>query len=144
MADSAEAGYGNGNGARGHRPMPAETQRLGRTTGVPKTSQRRLPHSFSRFIRAPKELRGGPGRNTFRKKRVTNPNAMLSRSWKLRGWAVNLRAEAIDLTNSPHFVELTDRNFSQINNTLTGRRAFGFQLRLWAAHTRPGRLLQPA
>ena len=62
-------------------------------------------------------------------------NASLGRSWKLpHDREMNLRAEAIDLFNTPQFAEpgtsLTLPNFGQISNTLNDGRTFRFQLGL--------------
>jgi hypothetical protein len=59
----------------------------------------------------------------------------LARTWTLaRELQMTLRAESINLTNTPQFAEpgssLAAPNFGQINNTLNDGRAFRFLLRL--------------
>jgi hypothetical protein len=108
---------------------------LGRTIGHPDDSVRLLPKSAFRYIDAPEEMKGNLGRNTFRKGRIGNINVGLWKSWPLStDWQVMLRAEAINLTNTPQFAEpgsaLANPNFAQINNTLNDGRTFRFVLRL--------------
>ncbi len=83
----------------------------------------------------PTDPRGNLGRNTFRKGAIRNVNAALSRSWTLRGEArLTLRAESINLFNTPQFAEpgrdLASGNFGQITNTLNDGRAFRFQAQI--------------
>ena len=128
-------GFGNVDGTVGDRPMLLDPSILGRTIGNPDTSQQLLPRSAFRYINAPTELAGNLGRNVFRRGRIANINASLSRDWKLaRDWQMNLRAESINFLNTPQFAEpgfsLTSPNFGQITNTLNDGRTFRFQLRL--------------
>ena len=79
-------------------------------------------------------MSGNLGRNTFRKGRIANVNAALSRTWRLQAnWQMTFRAEVINLTNTPQFdepgLELTNPNFGQINNTLNDGRTVRFHLR---------------
>ena len=74
--------------------------------GHPDESVALLPRSAFRYINAPEELKGNLGRNTFRKGRIGNINAGLWKSWPLStDWQIMLRAEAINLTNTPQFAE---------------------------------------
>ena len=128
-------GFGNVDGTVGDRPMLLDPTILGRTIGNPDTSQQLLPRSAFRYINAPTELAGNLGRNVFRRGKIANVNASLSRDWKLaRDWQLNFRAESINFFNTPQFAEpgfsLTSPNFGQITNTLNDGRTFRFQLRL--------------
>lgn len=128
-------GFGNVDGTVGDRPYLLDPTILGRTIGNPDTSRQLLPRSAFRFINAPTELSGNLGRNVFRRGKIANINASLSRTWKLpRDWQATLRAESINFLNTPQFAEpgfsLTGTNFGQITNTLNDGRTFRFQLRL--------------
>lgn len=128
-------GFGNVDGSSGDRPSILAPSLLGRIVGNPDTSMRLLPRSAFRYMNAPLEMAGNLGRNTFRKGKIANLNASLGRSWALpRDWSVTLRAEAINLSNTPQFAEpglsLTSANFGQITNTLNDGRTFRFMLRL--------------
>jgi hypothetical protein len=128
-------GFGNVDGSNGDRPNVLDPAVLGRIVGNPDTSQVLLPRSAFAYMRAPLEMRGNLGRNTFRKGKIANLNAALSRTWALaHDWNVTLRAEANNLTNTPQFAEpgrsLTSPNFGQITNTLNDGRTFRFLLRL--------------
>ena len=107
---------------------------LGRSIDNPDTSVESLPASAFSFI-APEERAGSLGRNTFRKDGIRNVNAALSRRWSLRGDTVlELRAESINLFNTPQFAEpgrsVADPNFGRITNTLNDGRTFRFRLQL--------------
>lgn len=133
-AGSDALGFGNLDGVNGDRPMLMDPSVLGRIVGDPDTAPLLLPRSAFRYMRAPEELRGNLGRNTFRKGKIANVNAALARSWALAGdWSLTFRAESINLTNTPQFAEpgrsLTSPNFGQITNTLNDGRAFRFALR---------------
>ena len=100
----------------------------------PCISRQRLPASAFAYIE-PTERAGTLGRNTFRKDGVWNVNVGLSRRWALGGEkSLVLRAESINLLNSPQFAEpgreLTSPNFGQITNTLNDGRTFRFLLLL--------------
>jgi hypothetical protein len=134
-AGSDGPGFGNVDGSEGDRPNVVDPSVLGRTIGNPDTSVRLLPRSAFRFIRAPLEMAGNLGRNTFRKGKIANLNASLGRTWTLpQDWNMTIRAEAINLSNTPQFAEpglsLTAPNFGQITNTLNDGRTFRFLLRL--------------
>lgn len=135
--DSGSDGLGVGNldGAFGDRPNIVDPSILGRTIGNPDTSTQLLPRSAFAFMNAPAQMAGNLGRNTFRKGKIANVNASMSRSWRVRGdWTVMLRAESINLFNTPQFadpgVSVSASNFAQITNTLNDGRAFKFTIRL--------------
>ncbi len=127
-------GFGNVDGNGGDRPNLLDPSILGRTVGDPDTSRSRLPKSAFAFMQ-PADARGNLGRNTFRKGGIANVNAALARTWALRREArLTLRAESINLFNTPQFaepgVDLVSPNFGQITNTLNDGRTFRFQLQL--------------
>ncbi|MDE0625675.1 MAG: TonB-dependent receptor [Bryobacterales bacterium] len=134
-AGSDGPGFGNIDGRLGDRPTVVDSSVLGRVIGSPDTSESLLPRSAFRFMNAPAEQAGSLGRNTFRKGKIANVNASLSRRFPIRSeWSMELRAETINLLNTPQFAEpgmsLTSPNFGQINNTLNDGRTFRFQLKL--------------
>ena len=137
QAGSDGPGFGNVDGRRGDRPMLLDPSVLGRIVGSPDSSESLLPRSAFRFINAPAEQAGNLGRNTFRKGKIANVNASLARRFPVGSErTLELRAEAINLLNTPQFAEpgyfLASPNFGQINNTLNDGRTFRFQLRfLW-------------
>lgn len=127
-------GFGNLDGRLGDRPMLLDPSVLGRVVGSPDTSESLLPRSAFRFINAPAEQAGDLGRNTFRKGKIANVNASLSRRFAMGSeWTMELRAESINFFNTPQFAEpgkyLATLNFSQINNTLNDGRTFRFQIK---------------
>ncbi len=130
-------GLGNIDGRRGDRPMLLDPAILGRIVGSPDTSESQIPRDAFRFINAPDEQAGSLGRNTFRKGKIANINASLSRRFPMGSeWALEFRAESINFFNTPQFAEpgrnLTSPNFGQINNTLNDGRTHRFQLKfLW-------------
>ena len=130
-------GLGNVDGQFADRPMVLDASVLGRTIGSPDTSEDLLPASAFRFIDAPGEQAGNLGRNTFRKGKIANVNATLSRLIPMGSeWAMELRAESINFFNTPQFAEpgktLSSPSFGQINNTLNDGRTYRFQLKfLW-------------
>lgn len=135
--DSGSDGLGVGNldGAFGDRPNIVNPSILGRIIGNPDTSTQLLPRSAFAYMNAPTQMAGNLGRNTFRKGKIANVNASLSRTWRVRGdWNAMLRAEAINLFNTPQFadpgVSVSASNFAQITNTLNDGRAFKFTVRL--------------
>lgn len=134
-AGSDAPGFGNVDGEFGDRPNILDPSISGRTIGNPDTSERLLPRSAFAFISAPEQMAGTSGRNTYRKGRIANLNAALSRSWTVSGEVrIAFRAESINLCNTPQFdaptKSLTSPSFGQINNTLNDGRAFRFTLRL--------------
>ncbi len=130
-------GFGNIDGRRRDRPMLLDSNILGNIVGSPDTSESQLPASAFRYIQAPMEQAGSLGRNTFRKGKIANVNASLSRRFPIAAErALEVRAESINFFNTPQFAEptksLTSPSFGQINNTLNDGRTFRFQLRfLW-------------
>jgi hypothetical protein len=134
IAGSDSPGNGNVDGAGGDRPNILDPAILGRAIDHPDTSTAMLPAAAFAFIQ-PEERAGNLGRNTFRKDGIWNVNAGLSRSWPLGGdKSLLLRAESINLLNTPQFaepgLELTSPNFGQITNTLNDGRSFRFRLQL--------------
>ena len=130
-------GFGNLDGRRGDRPMVLDPSVLGRVVGSPDKSQALLPRSAFRYVDAPAEQAGNLGRNTFRKGKIANVNASLSRRFPIGSErTLEFRAESINFFNTPQFAEpgktLTSPSFGQINNTLNDGRTFRFQLKfLW-------------
>ena len=130
-------GIGNVDGRTGDRPMLLDPSVLGRIIGSPDTSEELLPASAFRFVNAPAEQAGDLGRNTFRKGKIANVNASLSRRFALGSdESLEFRAESINFFNTPQFAEpgktVTSPSFGQINNTLNDGRTFRFQLKfLW-------------
>ena len=132
LSGSDAPGFGNVDGSTSDRPNVVGPEILGRTVDNPDTSAAALPRSAFEFIR-PQERAGNLGRNTFRKDGIRNINAALSRRWPLGGErAVTLRAESINLFNTPQFAQpgtsLADPNFGRITNTLNDGRTFRFFL----------------
>jgi hypothetical protein len=123
-------GYGNVDGSGGDRPNLGDTSILGRTIGNPDTSVKLLPVTAFSFIQPTQEA-GNLGVNTFRRGGIRNVNAMISRSFRVRGEArLTLRAESINLFNTPQFAApgsvLGTPDFGYITNTLNDGRAFRF------------------
>jgi len=128
-------GVGNLDGAFGDRPNIIDPSILGRIIGNPDTSSKLLPASAFAFMNAPTQMAGNLGRATFRKGKIANVNASVSRTFAVRGdWTATLRGESINLFNTPQFAEpgtaVSSPNFGQITNTLNDGRAFRFTLRL--------------
>jgi hypothetical protein len=133
VSGSDAPGFGNVDGNGGDRPNLLDPSILGRTVGNPETSLSLLPRSAFAYIR-PTDPAGSLGRNTFRRGGIRNVNAALSRAWEFgTGMSLSLRAESINLFNTPQFaepgVELSSPNFGQITNTLNDGRTFRFTLR---------------
>jgi len=133
FSGSDAPGFGNVDGENGDRVHIVDPSILGRTIGDPDTSVEMLPREAFRFME-PTDLRGNVGRNTFRKGKIANVNAALSRSWKLSSERnLTLRAEAVNLFNTPQFADpernLASKAFARISNTLNDGRAFQFLLR---------------
>lgn len=127
-------GFGNVDGSTSDRPNLLDLSLLGRSIDHPDSSVESLPASAFGFI-ALGERAGTLGRNTFRKDGIRNVNAALSRRWGLRGdAALELRAESINLLNTPQFAEpgrsVADPNFGRITNTLNDGRTFRFRVQL--------------
>jgi hypothetical protein len=127
--------FGNGDGATGDRPMVLNPALLGRTIGNPDTSKTSLPSSGFRFIKAPTEMAGNLGRNTFRRGPIGNVNASLARKFQVtNGIGLEFRWDVINLTNTAQFAEpgfyLATANFGMISNTLNDGRTMKFALGL--------------
>jgi hypothetical protein len=125
-------GFGNVDGNGGDRPNLLDASVLGRTIGNPDESQGLLPRDAFAYMTLD-QARGSLGRNTFRKGSIRNVNAALARTFAVRtDDRLTVRAEAINLSNTPQFAEpgfsLTNPNFGQITNTLNDGRTFRFGL----------------
>lgn len=134
VAGSDAPGYGNVDGDQGDRPNLVDPRILGRAVNHPDASRALLPAAAFRFIQ-PTDARGNLGSNTFRKDGIANVNASLARGFSVGGdRKLLLRAEAVNLFNTPQFAEpwreLSSPSFGAITNTLNDGRAFRFQLRL--------------
>ncbi len=132
LSGSDAPGFGNVDGSNGDRPHIADPSILGRTIGNPDTSIALLPRAAFRYM-TPGEGRGNLGRNTFRRGGIRNGNAAVSRAWKLPSdRSLVLRAETVNLTNTPQFAEpnadLTSPAFGLITNTLNEGRTMQFTL----------------
>ena len=133
FAGSDAPGYGNVDGESGDRIDIVDPSILGRTVGNPDKTDLLLPRSAFKFM-DPTALRGNVGRNTFRRGKMTNVNAALSRSWRIRSEkTLMFRAESINLFNTPQFAEpernLVSNLFGRISNTVNSGRNFQFTLR---------------
>ena len=134
FAGSDAPGFGNVDGENGDRVHIVDPSVLGNTIGDPDTSVLLMPREAFAFM-APTDLRGNIGRNTFRKGKIANLNAAISRSWKLGAEkALTFRvAESINLLNTPQFADpernLSSKAFGRISNTLNEGRAFQLLLR---------------
>ncbi len=127
-------GSGNVDGTNGDRPNLLDPSILGRSINNPDTSRALLPRSAFGFI-SPTDSRGSLGFNTFRRGGIRNMNAALARSWTLHSdWRTTLRAESINLFNTPQFADpnpdLSSPAFGRITNTLNEGRSFQFTLQL--------------
>lgn len=127
-------GYGNVDGNGADRPNLIDPSILGRTIGNPDASRELLPRSAFAYMK-PTDERGNLGRDTFRKGGIRNVNAALARTWTVAGERrLTLRAESVNLTNTPQFadpgLELANPNFAQITNTLNDGRTFRLQLQV--------------
>jgi hypothetical protein len=133
FSGSDAPGFGNVDGESGDRVHIVDPSILGRTVGHPDTSVSLLPRDAFRFM-SPGDLRGSIGRNTFRKGRIANVNAAVSRSWRFGSdQSLTFRAESINLLNTPQFADpernFTSKTFARITNTLNEGRTFQFALR---------------
>ena len=131
-------GFGNvdapGFGLSGDRPHVVDPSVLGRSIDHPDSARRRLPREAFRYIGAT-DARGNLARHALRKDGIQNLNFAASREWPLgRRVALTLRAESINLFNTPQFAnpgnELSGGNFGQITNTLNDGRTFSLAARL--------------
>jgi hypothetical protein len=129
-------GYGNVDGGPSDRPNIVDPSILGMTIGHPDTAPQILRRDRFSFI-VPGQVRGSIGRGTFRKAPIHNWNASVTKTWQLSGvreWALLLRGEVYNLTNTPQFDEpqrnLTSPSFGKITNTLNDGRVFQLGLQL--------------
>ena len=131
---SDSPGFGNVDGQQNDRPNLLDPAVLGRIIGNPDTAQALLPRSAFGYLSI-FQYTGNLGRNTFRRGKIANVNVSVDRTWTLaRDWALQLRAESINLLNTPQFDTpnnvLTSPTFGKITNTLNGGRVFHFRLTL--------------
>jgi hypothetical protein len=114
---------GNGN----DRPILLDPSVLGRTVGNPDSSVALLPRSAFTTI-APTMTVGTLGVNTFRRGGIRNLNASVARSFAYASTRITLRAESINLMNTPQFAEpgavFGTPEFGFITNTLNDGRTF--------------------
>lgn len=134
ITGSDAPGFGNSDGANGDRPHVVDATVLGRKINHPDTARALLPLSAFRFM-TPGDARGNLGFNTFRRGGIRNLNASVGRTWRVfKEQSLALRAESINLTNTPQFAEpnndMTNPAFGMITNTLNDGRAFQFTLQL--------------
>ena len=134
ISGSDGPGFGNTDGVNGDRPNIIDPSVLGRTVGDPNTSARLLPRSAFQFIPVG-AARGSLGYNTFRRGGIRNVNASVAKTWKLKAErSLTLRAESINLGNTPQFAEpsadLSSPAFGLITNTLNDGRSFSFTFQL--------------
>jgi hypothetical protein len=134
FAGSDAPGFGKVDGESGDRVNVVDPSVLGRVIDNPDTSTTLLPRTAFAFMN-PTDLRGNIGRNTFRKSRIWNVNAALSRSWRLpRDARMAFRAESVNLFNRAQFADpernLSSKLFGRISNTLNVGRSLLFTLML--------------
>ncbi len=128
-AGSDAPGFGNVDGNGGDRPNLLDPSVLRRTVGHPDDSRALLPGRAFEFMSL-EQVRGSLGRNTFRKGPIRNVNAALARTFFIlqADHRLTLRAEAINLSNTPQFAapgfSLANPNFGEITNTLNDGRTF--------------------
>ncbi len=125
-------GFGNVDGASGDRPHLLDVSLLGQTIGDPDTSRQLLRREAFAFQRVG-DLAGSLGLRTFRKGKIANVNASLSRSWTVASERkLAFRAESVNFFNTPQFANpnfsLTSPSFGRITNTLNDGRTFRFTL----------------
>ena len=127
-------GFGNVDGATGDRPHLLDDSLLGKTIGDPDTSRQYLRHAAFAY-QSPGDLAGTLGLRTFRKGKIANVNAGISRSWTVGSESsLTFRAESVNFFNTPQFADpntsLTSPSFGRITNTLNDGRTFRFTLTL--------------
>ena len=125
-------GFGNVDGATGDRPHLLDRSLLGQTIGDPDTSRQRLRREAFAY-QSLGDLAGSLGLRTFRKGKIANVNASVSRSWTMPSEnKLTFRAESVNFFNTPQFadpnVSLTSPSFGRITNTLNDGRTFRFTL----------------
>ena len=127
-------GFGNVDGSTSDRPHVLDPDVLGAVADHPDTTPLVLTADRFAYMR-PGEMSGSVGRNTFRKARIWNWNASLSRQFRFRqDVSGQLRFEAFNLTNTPQFDQpqhnLSSPAFGRITNTLNDGRILQAGLRL--------------
>jgi len=127
-------GFGNVDGSASDRPHILDPSILGSVSSHPDTTPLVITRERFAYIR-PGEAAGSLGRNTFRKARIWNWNAYLSRQFRLpHDWMGQVRLEAFNLSNTPQFDEaqhnLSNPAFGKITNTLNDGRILQAGLRL--------------
>ncbi len=125
-------GFGNVDGALGDRPHLLDTSLLGQTIGDPDTSRQYLRREAFAY-QTIGDLAGTLGLRTFRRGKIANVNAGISRSWNVASEKrLTFRAESVNFFNTPQFadpnVSLTSPSFGRITNTLNDGRTFRFTL----------------
>ena len=103
-------------------PLPQESRYLARAfaaLGVPASG--------------PDDLAGTLGLRTFRRGKIANVNASISRTWTVAGEKkLQFRVESVNFFNTPQFAEpgfsMTSPSFGRITNTLNDGRTFRFTL----------------
>jgi hypothetical protein len=120
-------GFGNVDGNGNDRPILLDPSVLGRTVGNPDSSVALLPRSAFTTI-APTMTVGNLGVNTFRRGGIRNLNASVARTFAYASTRITLRAESINLMNTPQFAEpgavFGTPEFGFITNTLNDGRTF--------------------
>ena len=127
-------GFGNVDGAMGDRPHLLDDSILGKTIGDPDTSRQYLRRAAFAF-QSLGDLAGTLGLRTFRKGKIANVNAGISRSWTVGAESsLTFRAESVNFFNTPQFADpntsLTSPSFGRITNTLNDGRTFRFTVTL--------------
>ncbi len=130
QAGSDGPGFGNVDGAMGDRPHLLDTSLLGRSVGNPDTSRQILHREAFAFQRVGDQA-GTLGLRTFRRGKIANVNASLSRTWEVEAETrLTFRAESVNFFNTPQFADpnfsLTSPSFGRITNTLNDGRTFRF------------------
>lgn len=130
-------GFGNVDGSPSDRPTILDPSILGMTIPHPDVAPAILSRERFTYI-TPGEPRGTIGRNVFRKARIANWNAALTKQWHWGGQRerqTQFRAEVFNVTNTPQFDEpqrnLTSPSFGRITNTLNDGRVFQIAVRLF-------------
>ena len=127
-------GFGNVDGAMGDRPHLLDPSLLGATIGNPDTSRLLLRRDAFAFQQLG-DIAGTLGLRTFRRGKIANVNASLSKSWAVSSeQRLTFRAESVNFFNTPQFANpnfsLTSPSFGRITNTLNDGRTFRFSLSL--------------
>ncbi len=131
ISGSDSPGSGNVDSVSGDRPNILDPSILGMAINHPDIH---LPRSAFGLI-GPFDARGNIGVDTFRRGGIRNLNASISRTWTIiADMKLALRAESINLLNTPQFAEpnpdLSSPAFGKITNTLNDGRVFRLQLRI--------------